>query len=162
MSWRTRRDSPYQGLTDEQAEWLERFDRYWDTKHAGRCRTDAMDHLHGDSTHTAAPPPTESHPSLSYPQTPGTPTDHEIARLSCELSENPPLIRRYKADFGVHVFLRDHPPRLLRFKTLIEAKKSSRMILEFITLATPVLESRLTREDHYPEGHPDLGTPEED
>lgn len=43
MSWRTQ--GHYRALSAADREWLERFDRDWDTKAEGRSRTDAYEKL---------------------------------------------------------------------------------------------------------------------
>lgn len=40
MSWRT--EGKYRGLSAAEEAWLRDFDRKWDTKEAGRSRTDAL------------------------------------------------------------------------------------------------------------------------
>lgn len=43
MSWRTH--GSYRGLREAEREWLQGFDRDWDTKVEGRSQRDALDHM---------------------------------------------------------------------------------------------------------------------
>ncbi len=117
MSWRTKPSSDYKNLSEKDRKYLKSFDRKWDRKENGRCRTDALDRTSGSIDNLKA-------------------QETIVNQVDLKLEELLPLVqrftvpRRFDYGWGIYVYLADDKVSC-RFSSKEEAMQAYNVLVEY-------------------------------